>query len=53
MANWSAPDVYLLRRTPYVVSINARTQGVQGSNGYWGKFADVFDPSFAAGLRQR
>ena len=26
--------------------------GIEGSDGYWGKFPDVFDPGFAAGLRR-
>jgi hypothetical protein len=53
MGNWSEAEVYLLRKTPYVVSIGAKHRELEGSHGYWGKFADVFDPSFADGLRQR
>jgi hypothetical protein len=54
LGNWSAAEVYGLRQTPYVVSLSAgKHKELEGSVGYWGKFADVFDPSFAAGLRQQ
>ena len=54
LGNWSAAEVYGLRRTPYVVSLSGgKHKDLEGSVGYWGKFADVFDPSFAEGLRQQ
>ncbi len=52
IANWSDPDIYLLRRTPYTATIGARGRPLQGSEGYWGKFDDVFDPSFQQALVQ-
>jgi len=52
IANWSDPDIYLLRRTPYTATISARGKPLLGSEGYWGKFDDVFDPSFEQALRQ-
>ncbi|MDZ8117525.1 beta-galactosidase [Pontiella agarivorans] len=49
VANWALPDVYLKQRTPYVASFFIRgNRELDGSRGYWGKFHDVFDPSFRA-----
>lgn len=53
IGNWSDPKVYRLRRTPYVTTVNADGPRLEGSSGYWGKFHDVFDPRFRAGLRKR
>jgi hypothetical protein len=52
IANWSEDDIYLMRKTPYVVSIGFGGRELVGSQGYWGKFRDVFDPSFKAELRK-
>ncbi len=52
VANWSGHDVYLMRKTPYVASVNFGGRKLEGSKGYWGKFRDVFDPSFKAELRK-
>lgn len=46
IANWSSDYIYLMRKTPYVVSINFGGKLLEGSEGYWGKFRDVFDDSF-------
>jgi len=55
IANWSDPGIYLMkpRRTPYCVAIHFGGKPLEGSRGYWGKFRDVFDPSFRAALRER
>ncbi len=53
VANWSDPEIYLERRTPYTATIHARARQIGGSRGYWGKFPDPFDPSLKAGLRKR
>jgi hypothetical protein len=54
IANWSDAGVYLLRKTPYVVSIhNGGVKRIEGSSGYWGKFPDPFDPSFGKSLQKR
>ncbi len=48
---WSEVNVRELRRTPYTDAIG--TWGVRmiaGSEGYWGKFPDPFDPSFRKAL---
>ncbi len=52
IANWSDPEIYLTRKTPYVVTISAHAKPIQGSRGFWGKFPDVFDPDFRKALRK-
>ncbi|NLF69192.1 MAG: beta-agarase [Candidatus Anammoximicrobium sp.] len=55
IGNWSDPDIYLLRKTPYVATCSPGGRDVrqiQGSTGYWGKFPDPFDPGFRAALRR-
>jgi len=52
IANWSDSSIYLMRRTPYTDNIGSHgAKMIEGSKGYWGKFPDVFDASFAAALR--
>jgi hypothetical protein len=53
IANWSQQSIYLMRRTPYVCTISYNSKRLEGSQGYWGKFYDVFDPSFRQALRER
>ncbi|MFH1882027.1 MAG: beta-galactosidase [Planctomycetota bacterium] len=53
IANWSDSSIYLMRKTPYVCTISYSARSLEGSQGYWGKFYDVFDPSFRARLRER
>ncbi|MEN6426374.1 MAG: beta-galactosidase [Phycisphaerales bacterium] len=53
IANWSDERVYLLRLTPYVATIHFEARRLEGSEGYWGKFYDVFDPTFQDNLRNR
>lgn len=51
IGNWSSPEVYLLRKTPYTVPLgNWGARRLEGSTGFWQPFYDVFDPSFARGL---
>ncbi|MCB1128269.1 MAG: beta-galactosidase, partial [Verrucomicrobiae bacterium] len=53
IANWSDEGVRLLRRTPYTDNVSSRgAPDIEGSEGYWGKFPDVFDPAFEEGLRR-
>ena len=48
IANWSDSGVFLLRRTPYTDTLGSHgARMIEGSEGYWGKFPDVFDPSFS------
>ena len=53
IANWSDSAIYLQRKTPYVGNIGFGSKMLEGSQGYWGKFRDAFDPSFAEGIRKR
>ncbi|MHC4146016.1 MAG: beta-agarase, partial [Planctomycetota bacterium] len=53
IANWSQSDIYLMRKTPYVCTINFSARRLEGSTGYWGKFYDVFDPSFREALSEQ
>jgi len=52
IGNWSRREIYLMRRTPYVCTIHSGGRKIEGSEGYWGKFADVFDAGFAEALRK-
>ena len=53
IANWSDSATRSLRLTPYTDSIDSgRARRIEGSEGYWGKFPDVFDFGFAAELRR-
>jgi hypothetical protein len=52
IANWSDPYVYLMRKTPYTATIHFGGKLLEGSSGYWGKFRDVFDPSFKEEIRK-
>lgn len=53
IANWSDESIYLMRKTPYTATIHFESKHLEGSEGYWGKFYDVFDPSFREQLRKR
>lgn len=53
IANWSDASVFLLRRMPYTDTLGSRgARRIEGSEGYWGKFPDVFDASFRDGIRR-
>ena len=53
LGNWSNPQVIALRRTPYVATLYADDgRLIEGSNGYWGKFVDPFDPGFRERLNR-
>ncbi len=53
IANWSDSSIYLMRKTPYVCTVSYSAKRLEGSEGYWGKFYDVFDPSFRQALRRQ
>ncbi len=52
IGNWSDSSISLMRRTPYTATIGGGGIRIEGSEGYWGKFYDVFDPGFRKGIRQ-
>jgi hypothetical protein len=51
VGNWSDAAILAMRKTPYVATIHSGGRPLGGSQGYWGKFPDVFEPSFAATVR--
>jgi hypothetical protein len=53
IANWSDSAIFLMRKTPYVCTISYNARTLEGSEGYWGKFYDVFDPGFREALQRR
>ncbi|MBT6143925.1 MAG: beta-agarase [Gemmatimonadetes bacterium] len=52
IANWSDPAVYLQRRTPYAAAVWIGAPQLEGSQGYWRKFHDVYDPGFRQTVRE-
>lgn len=53
IGNWSDAGTFLMRRTPYTDALGSgRARLIQGSEGYWGRFPDVFDASFFDSLRR-
>lgn len=53
IGNWSDENLRRLRRTPYTDTIGSQgAPDIEGSEGYWGKFPDVFDPAFEGALRR-
>jgi len=53
IANWSNEATWLMRKTPYVATIHFGGKLLEGSQGYRGKFRDVFDPDFEAQIQRR
>ena len=54
IANWSNPEIYRMRRTPYTVQLGTYgTPRLEGSTGWWGALPDPFNPEFEATLRRR
>jgi hypothetical protein len=52
IGNWSDPATRLMNQTPYVDTIGSHgSKLIAGSSGYWGKFDDVFDPTFADSVK--
>ena len=54
VGNWSQPEIYLARRTPYTVCLStAGAPRLAGSKGWWGPLPDPGHPEFARKLRER
>jgi hypothetical protein len=51
IANWSDARIYLMKKTPYTATVHFDSRPIEGSEGYWGKFKDPFEPQFAERLR--
>lgn len=52
IGNWSDSDIYLQNRTPYLATVGINGPELQGSEGWWRKFHDVFDPGFRTTVRE-
>ena len=52
IGNWSDTSITVLRKTPYVATVHVGARVIEGSEGYWGKFTDPFDASFAESARE-
>lgn len=52
IANWSSPEIYGLRRTPYTATFGTRGPVIEGSTGWWGKLRDPFAPEFVANAKK-
>jgi hypothetical protein len=52
IGNWSAESIERAQQTPYVATVGIGSPKIEGSSGYWGKFADPFHPEFKASLRR-
>jgi len=46
IAMWSASEITKLHKTPFIAGGGLGGRSIEGSQGYWGKFVDVFDPGF-------
>jgi hypothetical protein len=53
IGNWSDGGLRLMRKTPYTDAVHSEgAREIEGSEGYWGKFPDVFDPGFRESVRR-
>ena len=50
IANSSDLKICLADRTPYAERVECQSRPIEGSSGWWWKFRDPFDPSFAEGV---
>ena len=46
IGNWSSLELCRERQVPYVRGVHVDAVKLEGSEGYWGKFPDVFDTRF-------
>ncbi len=53
IANWSDANIYRMRRTPYVATLNTGGRVIEGSDGFWRKFPDPFDDGFAESMARQ
>jgi hypothetical protein len=51
LGNWSNLEIALQRKTPYVMTIYFKGPLLEGSDGLWGKFWEVFDPNLPKQIR--
>ena len=54
IANWSDPEIYMLRKTPYTLCLGTGgTPRLKDSTGWWGALPDPFNPEFERVFRER
>jgi hypothetical protein len=49
---WSAYAIYDLRQTPYTFAFSIQSPTIEGTSGFWGKFADVFHPDWIPNIEK-
>ncbi len=52
IANSSDKDIFMMGKTPYIDRFEIKSPELAGSDGYWWKFRDPFDPAFRANVRK-
>lgn len=53
IGNWSSRQVTRLRQTAYTDTVQSESAPmIEGSEGYWGKFPDVYAPGFVQGVER-
>ena len=52
IGNWSDMNIAEFAKTPYVTTVNSSGRQIEGSQGYWGKFTDPFDPKFGESVER-
>ncbi len=53
LGNWSWERVLQASRLPYVAQVNPDAPKVEGDDGFWYKFWEVYDPRFEQGIEAR
>jgi hypothetical protein len=53
IANWSDSEICALHKASYTASIGTGGRSLPVTDGWWGRFNDVFDPSFVTETRKR
>ncbi len=52
IGNWSDRALCAMQQTAYVCTLGSARVMIEGSQGYWGKFPDVFDPQWITQTQQ-
>ena len=52
IANSSDKNIFMMGKTPYIDRFEIKSPELSGSDGYWWKFRDPFNPKFAENVRK-
>lgn len=52
IANSSDKNIFMMGKTPYIDRFEIKAPELSGSDGYWWKFRDPFNPKFAENVRK-